>query len=460
MTADAAPTPATGTDAYAFTSAKAASAGTAPAPSRDMTVLLYWTALGQVRTEHYLKAFERMDGVGRALAHWNWVAAFFTLGWLLYWRLWSAAGAYLGALLVGAGLLGFALNSPVQTGLPAPVLAGLVLLPWLLLFAVPGLYGNALLHRQIRQRIDQAVKSSPTMREATALLHRQAGSKRRLGAVIALLGLTSMLLAAALLWWRFSHWGSATQRPADSQPSVIGAIPVQPAAPSPPPAPAPTPAAAPDPAPLAAAHPPEITEPTITEKSTEISTKTLVDTAPKAIIKEAKNTPSEASSNPPAAAAVTTPAPAPEPLPTPTPAKPQLADTVPIAKAPATPKPPKAQTPQKSPKTPVAPQTTQKPTNSGDDNATAADTATPAASQRSLVINVGLFADPSNAQRVQSQLRGAGLPVLADSVSRADGSRLQRVRVGPFASSAQANEAVQKVRSLGLDAQPAVRKGR
>ena len=74
-----------------------------------MTVLLYWTALGQVRTEHYLKAFERMDAVGRALAHWNWVAAFLTLGWLLYWRLWSAALAYTGAYLLLAALPGDAI---------------------------------------------------------------------------------------------------------------------------------------------------------------------------------------------------------------------------------------------------------------------------------------------------------------------------------------------------------------
>lgn len=72
-----------------------------------------------------------------------------------------------------------------------------------------------------------------------------------------------------------------------------------------------------------------------------------------------------------------------------------------------------------------------------------------------LYINVGLFADKDNAKRAQARLQQAGLPVTVQPVKRSDGRHLQRVRVGPFASAAQANAAVAKVRALGLDAVPA-----
>ncbi|HRO81485.1 MAG TPA: SPOR domain-containing protein, partial [Alicycliphilus denitrificans] len=74
------------------------------------------------------------------------------------------------------------------------------------------------------------------------------------------------------------------------------------------------------------------------------------------------------------------------------------------------------------------------------------------AAQRRLYINVGLFADPENARRTQARLRQAGLPCAVEPLVRSDGRRLQRVRVGPFSSAAQANAAVAKVRAMGLEA--------
>ena len=78
------------------------------------------------------------------------------------------------------------------------------------------------------------------------------------------------------------------------------------------------------------------------------------------------------------------------------------------------------------------------------------------ASGRKLYINVGIFADPANARRANDQLRQAGLPSTVDTLARPGNKHLQRVRVGPFTSAAQANEAAAKVRLLGLDAVPAV----
>lgn len=78
------------------------------------------------------------------------------------------------------------------------------------------------------------------------------------------------------------------------------------------------------------------------------------------------------------------------------------------------------------------------------------------AAQRRLYINAGLFADPENARRAHARLRQAGLPSTIEPLLRADGSSLQRVRVGPFYSAAQANAAASRVRALGLEAVAAV----
>ena len=72
--------------------------------------------------------------------------------------------------------------------------------------------------------------------------------------------------------------------------------------------------------------------------------------------------------------------------------------------------------------------------------------------QRSLYINAGLFADPENARRTHARLQQAGLPCSIEPLTRADGTRLHRVRVGPFGSAAQANAAMVKVRAMGLEA--------
>ncbi|WP_082585569.1 SPOR domain-containing protein [Hydrogenophaga sp. Root209] len=75
---------------------------------------------------------------------------------------------------------------------------------------------------------------------------------------------------------------------------------------------------------------------------------------------------------------------------------------------------------------------------------------TPAA-QEGFAINVGLFADATNAERVHTRLIDAGLPAYIQVVDSSSGRRT-RVRVGPFASRALADEAAPRIRALGLDA--------
>jgi cell division septation protein DedD len=70
---------------------------------------------------------------------------------------------------------------------------------------------------------------------------------------------------------------------------------------------------------------------------------------------------------------------------------------------------------------------------------------------QSFAINVGLFADAGNADRVLTRLVDAGLPAFIQVVDSPNGQRT-RVRVGPFASRALADDAALRIRALGLDA--------
>ncbi|WP_332741974.1 SPOR domain-containing protein [Hydrogenophaga sp.] len=81
----------------------------------------------------------------------------------------------------------------------------------------------------------------------------------------------------------------------------------------------------------------------------------------------------------------------------------------------------------------------------------AAQATRPAAQEGGFAINVGLFADATNADRVHTRLIDAGLPAYIQVVDSSNGQRT-RVRVGPFASRALADEAVPRIRALGLDA--------
>ena len=66
-------------------------------------------------------------------------------------------------------------------------------------------------------------------------------------------------------------------------------------------------------------------------------------------------------------------------------------------------------------------------------------------------INVGLFADESNARKAQSRLLNEGLPAFRQTLDGAKGTRV-RVRVGPYASRSQAEAAAATVQALGLEA--------
>jgi len=182
------------------TSQKVDSAEAVPAPSgvapggQEGTAALYRAALGPVNTARYLAVFERFDAVGRRTLVWHGPAALFTLGWLLFRRLWGHAVLY--TLIVGA-LAGLAWwHWPVLRAWPPGVQAGLLGSLLLLHLVVPGLMGYALVHRQVQERLLQAVRAAKSVDEACVSLSRQAASGRRLQGMVAV---SVVLLAVGLL---------------------------------------------------------------------------------------------------------------------------------------------------------------------------------------------------------------------------------------------------------------------
>lgn len=64
---------------------------------------------------------------------------------------------------------------------------------------------------------------------------------------------------------------------------------------------------------------------------------------------------------------------------------------------------------------------------------------------------MGLFAEEANARKAQARLLNEGLPAFRQELQGANGRRI-RVRVGPYASRAQANAAAESIRAMALEA--------
>lgn len=162
-------------------------------PSDSAMTALSRLALGPVNTDYYLAVFERFDSTGRTTTSWNWAACLCTLNWMLFRQLWGAALVYVAAA-EGLALIMFGIGRSFlqwPLGIELGVLGAFAVLA----FAVPGLYGNAILHADIRKRIARALAASRTLPEACALLEKQASSRKRMQMLV----LANLVLGAAAL---------------------------------------------------------------------------------------------------------------------------------------------------------------------------------------------------------------------------------------------------------------------
>ncbi len=417
---------------------------TLESPSDKAITSLYRAALGPVNTERYMPVFARLDAVGRTLTSWHWSACFFTLGWMVFRRLWGAALVYVAAA-EGVALLVFGVGRPLLQW-PQAVEWGVVGAFAVVGSVIPGLYAHAILHADIRKRVTSALAASANIPQACDLLAAQAVSRKRLHGVI---GGHALIVAAALLAYVLFPQGlfdapaaqpaAAAQQPASraaswNQPeptlttasrtavtTSASASPASAQAPRPEPdagiaalaASAPLPATAPSSSASAPAAAPAPTEPASQAMATNAQSPDDTRSTKPAAANTEKRTAPPPASRASAPAKASTPAPAASKTASATKSA-EPARAKPAAKAPA------------------------------EDLATVG-------SAPGFYINVGLFADESNARKAQSRLLNEGLPAFRQTLDGAKGTRV-RVRVGPYASRSQAEAAATTVKALGLEA--------
>ena len=429
-------------------------------PSDNAMTALSRLALGPVNTDYYLAVFERFDSTGRTTTTWNWAACLATLNWMVFRQLWGAALVYVaaaeGLALIVFGIGRSFLNWP--PGVELGVLGAFAVLA----FAVPGLYGNAILYADIRKRIARALAASRTVPEACALLEKQASSRKRLQMVV----LANVVLGVAALI-AYLVWSPSDTKPLALEPAVTVAQATAAATAASATAPAasaqarpqaagqvastaaPMPEAAPEPAPVAESRPdpaPASTPaPAAAAAKASAAPKASASTAPPATVTPppAEPAPSARPASAPASKAAAS-ASAPAKTATPAASARASATTSPAASAASTPAPRREAAASRAsaatkPKAPAS-------------ATTAADKPlTTVGAAAGYYINVGLFAEEANARKTQARLLNEGLPAFRQELDSAKGRRI-RVRVGPYDSRAQADAAAESIRAMALDA--------
>lgn len=447
------------------------------APTETPLMSLYRQALGPLGIERNIRVFSVFEATGRTRPGWNSAAAFLTLHWMVFYRLWRPAALYavLAAILWGLFLAVDAATMPTLASVRWWLLLAFVVVGTLL----PGLYGDILLYAQTELRVHNAIAASQNLTQARALLARRAGTGKRMGwqalAHLLLLALGGMVTLVSMAPDKQPQLTSRQPEPTMATPILprpapilplnapaTGAITPAPAAPPAPSAPPPTtaiggqqppiisgPAQAAQPAPVAPELPPPVDKSVISPPAAPRPEHTTATPAANPVNSTVA---AEPVPRRPGKVAVNKPAPAPEPVALPKPrakvyssqdasqpTAPRPAPTAEPIRAPAPSKTP-GKTPGKIPAKLAVAAPPAKETPPPPDKATGR-----------FFIHAGTFSVASNAEKVHARIEMAGLPATLQNFTNAD-KNLIRVRVGPFGSRAEADRAAAKLRSMHLDA--------
>jgi cell division protein FtsN len=394
-----------------------------PNPEEDVTTTLYRAAIGPVSTGYYLPIFSRFEAADHAGISWNTAASLLTLNWLVFRKLWVASLAYVGTL-VAVALLVFGIGHVVlQFSNTLMMILGLGF--GLLVFVLPGLFGNALFHTECRKAMSKALVGHANVADARDALLGLASTRSR-----------AMWLAAANVVCLLIGFVVYTQVAAFSSVTVL-------------------PQGALDAGQVSMGR-------TVDGRIAPVSSAPAM-AAPIAMVSTA-STPLDVAPTASSAASASAPM-APTSVATPAASAPQAVASGAsreIAAAPtaenalainpaveAKPKNEKVEadskdkTPQAVPTPTVKPAKPAKPSAS---NSTHKESAS-----RPYFINVGLFSIPENAERANAKLLEAKLPSVVKELKSTKGRQI-RVRVGPLANQAEAAAAAAKIKTLQLDA--------
>ena len=380
----------------------------APATEEDVTTTLYRAAIGPVSTGYYLPIFSRFEAADHAGISWNHAASLLTLNWLIFRQLWLAALGY-AAVMLALALLVFGIGRLVLDFSDSLMLV-LGLGFGLAAFALPGLFGNALLHSECRKRMSRALAAHANVADACSQLTQHASTRRRMVWLAAVNA--AVALVALLVYLQFSLT-VVPQGAVENGHVVVGqAVDMAASAPE-----ATTPSA-PVSAPASAVSAPASSVASAPASSASVAVSVPTLAASKAVPASA---PASVASKPTTIGLIAVKAVTPTPVA-------QSPKRVELAAKPIAKEHPKKDAPKPSTEQASAP------------------------SQKPYFINVGLFANPDNAANAHAKLLEAHLPSVSKELKSSKVPLLIRVRVGPFVNADEANAAAVKIKALQLDA--------
>jgi len=381
-----------------------------PTASGD-TGYLYRATIGARAQDYYLRHFGRFDGEGRAGTSWNWAAYWSTINWMIYRRMWGWALAYVAAV-AGSALLIFGVGKLVlDYSDTSAILLFLLLLT--AAFVVPGLYANAWYYTHVNQKITAVLRNVPEVKDAATVLAGSAPDSRRLlwlGAGNAVV----LALALAVANWIHDSENALPQMAAHEERLPATSDLLQPRVS----------------APVARASAP------VAAASTPLAQVSAQAPAPGAAQAAASVTPAPAQG-----------ASAPAAVPAASGAAVTVADKSPMV--PAVDRSPARAAPVSVATAPVEAAPAPAAVGSAAAPRPAPRASAPRAVRHVWVIQVGAYAQESNARNALAQVQALGLDAGAESFDSPKG-RLMRVRVGPFTRQAEAEQAALRIKTLNL----------
>ena len=416
-------------------------------------------AVGSRGQERYTRLFSAFDASGGPRMGWHWPACVSALNWLVYRSLWLWAVA---ALVVPAlGLLLILGAARLVFGMSGSLLAPLALTLVVAWSVACGLFADAVYYKICTRRILLAVESSATIEEARMVLAAQSERRARWPAfaaadlVLVLLVTASVAVVGVGRSPREKAAGPAEHSGPVDESGEVGGKSVVPGR-GPTSGPAASPASASIPAPTASAS---VSGNSNAVKSDHLA-QAMVDEARATVASKTSSAPAlRLGASPPAvpASQTITAMPGRTATPAPAPTLPRAPASAPSPAAPPAP-PASAVSPsgsasaqaKKADKSAVTDEKKKEPSAAAKapQKGEAKDVDRAPKGSGQFAVQIGIFAQETNASKALASARSTGLPAFVDTVN----GDQQRVRAGPFTSQAEAESAARKIKDLDLPA--------
>jgi Tfp pilus assembly major pilin PilA len=159
----------------------------------------YKAVIGPKNQDYYLRYFLRFDGKGSIGASWHWPAFFVSFYWLLYRKMWLGAFLYFVLAYIAPIPLVLAANMAGDSAAIGIVVAVALLLLLIATYLVPPIYANALYYKLCKNKIANAISSSPDLKLQIGELSKKGGTSIApwifllIGAVLGFIGIVAAI---------------------------------------------------------------------------------------------------------------------------------------------------------------------------------------------------------------------------------------------------------------------------